>query len=142
MASYATPPEVIVLDLDHEGIALAQANNQTGPQRVRLYREVVYRAGTWDGIECRVCCKAEVNRLGDNPRFVVTSIMNADPETVYRDLYCARGQDENYIRQPKNDLLSDRMSEQGFVGNHLRLFYACDTYELMLELSGSQCRFM
>ncbi len=118
----------------NEGMALAAANNQSGPERVRLYGEVDYRAGSWDGIECRVCCKAEVNRLGDNPRFVVTSIKNAHPETVYRDLYCARGQDENYIKQLKIDLVSDRMSEQGFVGNHLRLFYACAAYELMHAL--------
>src|SRR5699024_3415042 len=82
----------------------------------------------------RVCYKAEVTRLGDNPRFVVTSITNACPETVYRDLYCARGQDENYIKQLKNDLVCDRMAEQGFVGNHLRLFYACAAYELIHAL--------
>jgi hypothetical protein len=117
-----------------KGIALAKAHNRIGPERVRLYGEVDYRAGTWEGIKCRVCCKAEVNRLGDNPRFVVTSLTNADPETVYRNLYCARGQDENYIKQLKNDLVGDRMSEQGFVANHLRLFYACAAYELMHAL--------
>lgn len=117
-----------------QGTALAQANGQPKPQRVRLYGEVDYRAGRWGGIDCRVCYKAEVNHWGDNPRFVVTSMPHACPETVYRDLYCARGQDENYIKQLKRDLTCDRMSEQGFVANHLRLFYACAAYELMHAL--------
>src|SRR5699024_4235561 len=117
-----------------EGQALASANSQPEPERVRLYGEADYRAHSWTGIDCRVCYKAEVTRLGDNPRFVVTSITNACPETVYRDLYCARGQDENYIKQLKNDLVCDRMAEQGFVGNHLRLFYACAAYELIHAL--------
>lgn len=81
-----------------------------------------------------MCFKAEVNHWGDNPRFVVTSITDACPESVYRDLYSARGQDENYIKQLKSDLVCDRMSEHGFVANHLRLFYACAAYELIHAL--------
>src|SRR5699024_2839542 len=46
-------------------------------------------------------------------------------------LYCARGQDENYIKQLKNDLAADRMSAHGFLSNQLRLFYACAAYELI-----------
>lgn len=114
--------------------AYARAHDQWAPARVCLYDEVDYRARTWAGIDCRVCYKAEVNRFGDNPRFVVTSITHACPETVYCQLYSARGADENYIKQLKNDLAADRMSEQGFVANHLRLFYACAAYELMHAL--------
>lgn len=112
----------------------ARANGLPIPQRVCRYGEVAYRAGSWTGIDCRVCYKAEVNYWGDNPRFVVTSITNACPKTVYCQLYSARGADENYIKQLKNDLAADRMSEQGFVANHLRLFYACAAYELMHTL--------
>lgn len=84
--------------------------------------------------------KAEVNGDGDNPRFVVTAIREAAPEIVYRDLYCARGQDENYIKQLKNDLTADRMSDHGFLANHLRLFYACAAYVLIHDLRSQTLR--
>jgi hypothetical protein len=63
--------------------------------------------------------------LGDNPRFVVTSLDLPTPESLYRDLYCARGQDENWIKMIKNDLASDRTSDHRFLANHLRLFFSC-----------------
>ena len=68
--------------------------------------------------------------LGDKPRFVVTSLDLPSPEIVYQDLYCARGQDENYIKQIKNDLASDRTSDHSFLANHLRLYFSCAAYVL------------
>ena len=68
--------------------------------------------------------------LGDNPRFVVTSLDLPSPEIVYRDQYCARGQDENYIKQIKNDLASDRTSDHSFLANYLRLYFSCAAYVL------------
>ena len=69
-------------------------------------------------------------RTDDNPRFVVTSLDLPTPECLYRDLYCARGQDENFIKMIKNDLASDRTSDHRFLANHLRLFFACAAYVL------------
>ena len=69
-------------------------------------------------------------RTDDNPRFVVTSLDLPTPECLYRDLYCARGQDENFIKMLKNDLASDRTSDHRFLANHLRLFFACAAYVL------------
>ena len=68
--------------------------------------------------------------LGDKPRFVVTSMDQHSPEIVYQDLYCARGQDEHYIKQIKNDLASDRTSYHTFLANHLRLYFSCAAYVL------------
>ncbi|OBS07861.1 hypothetical protein Thpro_020004 [Acidihalobacter prosperus] len=73
----------------------------------------------------RLVFKAEVMGLGDNPRFVETSLTNPTSETLYWDLYYARGQDENFIKAIKNDLASDRTSNHTFFGHHMRLFYAC-----------------
>jgi hypothetical protein len=39
------------------------------------------------------------------------------PECFYRDLYCARGQDENFIKMIKNDLAIDRTSDSTFLAN-------------------------
>jgi hypothetical protein len=107
-----------------ERAARAQRNGQAAPTATRSYHEVAYAAKTWPD-RFRVVLKAEVMDLGDNPRFVVTSLDLPSPESLYRDLYCARGQDENWIKMIKNDLASDRTSDHRFLANHLRLFFSC-----------------
>lgn len=111
----------------------ARRLGQAAPAATRLYDEVDYQAGSWPRAY-RVVLKAEVMSLGDNPRFVVSSLQDPTPELLYRDLYCARGQDENFIKAVKNDLSSDRTSDHGFFANHLRLFYACAAYDLIHSL--------
>lgn len=111
----------------------ARRSGQAEPASTRLYDEVDYQAGSWSRA-WRVVLKAEVMALGDNPRFVVTSLADPTPEALYRDLYCARGQDENFIKAVKNDLASDRTSDHAFLANHLRLFYACAAYSLIHSL--------
>ena len=41
---------------------------------------------------------------GDDSRFVVTSLDLPSPECVYRDRYCAPGQDENFMKMIMGDL--------------------------------------
>lgn len=113
---------------------LAKLNNMPEPERLRLYGETDYQAKSWKGLDTRIIYKAEVNQKGDNPRFIVTSIMEASPEEIYEELYCPRGQDENFIKHLKSDLSGDRLSDQGFLANHLRMFYACAAYVLHYEL--------
>jgi hypothetical protein len=112
----------------------ARRTGSTPPTATRLYDDIDgYQAGSWPQAY-RVVLKAEVMALGANPRFVVTSLTDPAPEALYRDLYCARGQDENYIKAVKNDLASDRTSDHAFLANHLRLFYACAAYGLIHSL--------
>lgn len=99
------------------------------PQATRTYTELTYAAGSWP-ITPRVILKAEAMALGMNPRFIVTSLTEPEPELLYSELYTARGQDENYIKVLKNDLAADRTSDSAFVANHLRLFYAAAAYVL------------
>lgn len=107
----------------------ARRTGAAAPGAVRLYDDVDYKARSW-AKTYRVVLKAEVMTLGANPRFVVTSLGDPSPEALYRDLYCARGQDENFIKAVKNDLASERTSDHAFLANHLRLFYACAAYSL------------
>ncbi|MGN8200639.1 transposase, partial [Salinisphaera sp. RV14] len=100
-----------------------------GPDATRTYEELSYAAGSWP-VTPRVIVKAEVMALGTNPRYVVTSLTEPDPEMLYATLYTARGQDENTIKAMKNDLAADRTSDSGFLANHLRLFYAAAAYVL------------
>ena len=62
---------------------------------------------------------------GDNPCFVVTSLDLPNPESLYRALYCARGQDESWINMIKKDLAGDRRSDHCFLAKPLRLFLSC-----------------
>ena len=107
----------------------AARTHRVPPSSTCVYTELDYTVGSWPQ-GCRVILKAEVMALGDNPRFVVTSLDLPTPECLYRDLYCARGQDENYLKMVKNDLHSDRTSDHTFLANHLRLFFACAAYVL------------
>jgi hypothetical protein len=65
--------------------------------------------------------KAETMALGANPRFAVTS-PDCLAESLYRDLYCARGQDEIWNKADKNAFASDRTSDHSFLASHQRLF--------------------
>jgi hypothetical protein len=109
--------------------AYARLNHLQEPDATRTYHDLDYAAQSWPK-KFRMVLKAEVMALGDNPRFVVTSLDLPTPENLYRDLYCARGQDENWIKMIKNDLASDRTSDHRFLANHLRLSFSCAAYVL------------
>jgi hypothetical protein len=117
----------------------AQQAGESPPESTRLYEEFCYRAGSWSQPQ-RVILKAEIMACGDNPRFVVTSLSEPTPQSVYESFYCARGQDENYIKAMKCDLKSDRTSDSSFLANHMRLFYACAGYVLHLALRTQTLR--
>jgi hypothetical protein len=73
-----------------------------------------------------VIVKAEHNRGGSNPRFLVTSIAGgAGP------LYCARGEAENRIEEQQLDLFSDPTSFMNWLPNQLRVLLTAVTYALM-----------
>lgn len=125
----AAPAVAATRAAHHQRTRLARASGRPAPSSTRTYHELTYAAQCWPQA-FRVILKAEIMALGDNPRYVVTSLTEATPECVYRDLYCARGQDENYIKMIKNDLAADRTSDHRFLANHLRLFFACGAYVL------------
>lgn len=106
---------------------------------IRLYEEFKYGASSWPG-PFRVILKAEVMALGDNPRFVVTSMQLPEPQTIYADLYCARGQAENFIKQVKCDLAADRTSCTTFLANCMRLILHCGAYVLHQQLRAHALR--
>lgn len=100
---------------------------------IRLYEEFEYAAKSWDNPH-RVILKAEVMALGDNPRFVVTSMNLPDPHTIYTELYCARGNAENFIKYLKCDLAADRTSCTTFLANGMRLLLHSAAYVLHQQL--------
>jgi hypothetical protein len=71
-----------------------------------------------------------------NPRFVVTtlSMEEAKPQYLYEDIYCARGEMENRIKECQLDLFADRTSTATMRGNQLRLWFASMAYVLIAAL--------
>lgn len=77
--------------------------------------------------------KAESIPDKDNPRFVVTSLRADEPRSLYEDLYCARGEMENRIKE-QLCLFSDRLSTETMRANQLRLYFSAMAYTLLKAL--------
>jgi hypothetical protein len=84
----------------------------------------------------RVVAKAEWTGGEANPRFVVTSLTKAEAGArfLYEDLYCARGEMENRIKECQGDLFADRTSSATMRANQLRLWFASMAYVLICSL--------
>jgi len=106
-------------------------------ETAHLYGETRYAAGTW-AHRRRVLIKAEVVRHPgrepkDNPRFVVTNLTGS-PRHLYEQIYCARGDVENRIKELHHGLEIDRTSCSRFLANQLRGLLTAAAYVLMQEL--------
>ena len=79
--------------------------------------------------------KAEHIDGKENPRFVVTSLTSGDWEarTLYEELYCARGDMENRIKE-QFSLFADRVSAETMRANQLRLYLSATAYILVSGL--------
>src|SRR4249920_914004 len=86
--------------------------------------------------ERRVVAKAEWTQGEANPRFVVTSLKRAEvgARQLYEDIYCARGDMENRIKECQLDLYADRTSAATMRANQLRLWFAAMAYVLLCAL--------
>ncbi|HSD93725.1 MAG TPA: IS1380 family transposase [Methyloceanibacter sp.] len=84
----------------------------------------------------RVIGKAEWTQGEANPRFVVTSLQRAEAGArhLYEDIYCARGDMENRIKECQLDLYADRTSAATMRANQLRLWFASMAYVLLCAL--------
>ena len=108
---------------------------QTG-RPARQFRELTYRTRKSWSKRRRVVAKAEQTGDKSNPRFVVTSLSKQDwpMQRLYEELYCARGECENRIKEAQLDLFADRLSTATFRANQLRLWLASAAYVLMHAL--------
>lgn len=122
-----------------------------GGVAVRVFAGFEYQTlQTWSRPR-RVIGKAEMTAQGDNPRFVVTNLPAGgfageqdrerfQPARLYEELYCARGQMENVLKQQVLDLAADRMSTHHLASNQLRLWLAAFAYLLLERLRALGCR--
>lgn len=98
----------------------------------RIFGSFGYAASTWDRPR-RVTVKAEHGDKGANPRFIVTNVPG-DPQELYEDVYCQRGEMENRIKEQQLDLFADRTSCHRFLANQFRLFLSSAAYVLVQTL--------
>jgi hypothetical protein len=112
--------------------------NRTG-KPARVFTEFAYRTkktkkGGWD---CgrRVAAKAEHIDGKENPRFVVTSLTSGEwaAQALYEELYCARGDMENRIKE-QFSLFADRVSAETMRANQMRLYLSAMAYILVSGL--------
>jgi hypothetical protein len=101
------------------------------------YADATYQAGTWPHAR-RVVIKAEVvwhegREPRDNPRFVITNLRQS-PEWVYTQIYCARGDSENRLKELHHALALGRTSCTRFWANQLRVTLTAAAYVLLQDL--------
>lgn len=103
----------------------------------RVFGDTSYQAKTWPHAR-RAVIKAEVvvhpgRDLRDNPRFVITNLRHR-PERLYAEIYCARGDSENRLKELHHDLAMGRTSCSRFWANQLRVTLTAAAYVLLQEL--------
>jgi hypothetical protein len=105
-------------------------------QPERVFKDFEYQTlKSWSRSR-RVVGKAEYLQKGENPRFVVTSLLpeNFDAKTLYEQQYCGRGDMENRIKEQQLCLFADRTSAATMRANQLRLWFSSVAYTLMNAL--------
>jgi hypothetical protein len=109
------------------------------PLKAKLYTTFSSQADSWS-VPHRIICKAEVSEEGDNLRFVVTNLETPRNQWIYETIYGGRGQMENYIKDHKLFLHSDRPSCHRCEANQFRLFLHSAAYVLLHALRSTGLR--
>ncbi len=114
----------------------AKVESSATQRPARRFKEIVYRTRKSWCRPRRVVAKAEQTGDKANPRFIVTSLSIDEwaARELYEQLYCARGECENRIKEAQLDLFADRLSAATFRANQLRLWLASAAYVLMHAL--------
>ena len=126
-------------------MARARARHCLSGATVREFVEFQYQTQHSWSRSRRVIAKAEVMPGGENPRFVVTNLpakgFKGDkdrecfsPARLYEEVYCARGDMENLLKQQVLDLRADRMSTGHQASNQFRLWESMFAYLLLERL--------
>jgi hypothetical protein len=117
-------------------LAAAEEESKASGQPARRFKEFQWTTRESWSRQRRVVAKAEWTEGSANPRFVVTSLSSeeAAPQGLYEEIYCARGDMENRIKECQLDLFADRTSSATMRANQLRLWFASMAYVLLCAL--------
>jgi hypothetical protein len=118
-------------------LARAEAKSRRSGEPERCFKDFIWTttSGSWSR-QRRVVAKAEWTRDEANPRFIVTSLKRNEckGKYLYENIYCARGDMENRIKECQMDMFADRTSTATMRANQLRLWFASMAYVLMCAL--------
>src|SRR5712691_947871 len=130
--SYVTglTSNAVLQELAREVVEQAKRAYAYSGHKVTRFHSTRYQAGTWSRSR-RVVIKVEVGEQGVNTRFVVTNLEQARTKVLYQQIYCARGQAENEIKDHKLYLQSDRTACHRFEANQFRLLLHAAAYVLL-----------
>ena len=113
--------------------------------KLRCYESFEYQAGSWSHPR-RVVARIEASLQPDpkeggmrqevDIRYVMTSL-TGDPQHLYEEVYCKRGQMENLIKLHKAQLASDRTSCHSATANQVRLVLHTAAFWLMLAVRSA-----
>ncbi len=120
-------------------MAEARRRSQISGKAERVFTEFTYRTQDSWSCERRVIAKAEYLPGKDggegkaNFRFIVTSRERIafEAKEIYEEVYCARGDMENRIKECQLDLFADRTSTATMAANQLRLWLSSLAYVLV-----------
>ena len=102
---------------------------ESSGEKAREFDWIEYGAGSWDR-KRRVIAKIEHTEKGANPRYVVTSL-SGGAQQLYDEIYCARGDMENRIKEQQLGLFADRTSCHRWWPNQMRLMFSTLAYVLI-----------
>jgi hypothetical protein len=127
--------ERLVAEIASQLVA-AEEESKASRQPARRFKEFQWSTRDSWSRQRRVIAKAEWTAGAANPRFVVTSLSPEDaaPQRLYEEIYCARGDMENRIKECQLDLFADRTSAATMRANQLRLWFASMAYVLLCAL--------
>jgi Transposase DDE domain group 1 len=117
-------------------LAVAKEKAERTARAARRFKELHWSTlDSWSRSR-RVVAKAEWTQGEANPRFIVTSLRRTEvgARQLYEDVYCARGEMENRIKECQLDLYADRTSAATMRANQLRLWFASMAYVLVCAL--------
>lgn len=114
----------------------AKAQHERSGQPARVFKDFRYQTRKSWSCNRRVIGKAEYLSKGENPRFIVTSLpaRRYPDRCLYEQVYCARGEMENRIKEQQLALFADRTSTHPMRSNQLRLYFSSFAYVLIQTL--------
>src|ERR1700681_924907 len=116
--------------------------------KLRTYASLTYQAGSWTRprkVVARLECSLQPDageststgmRQEVDIRYVVTSLIGT-AQHLYEDVYCQRGQMENFIKLHKAQLASERTSCRDPRANQMRLILHTGAYWLLHTLRAA-----
>ncbi len=120
-----------------DALAQAKSRHETSGRAERVFRDFDWTTvKSWSRAR-RVVAKAEHLVGGkSNPRFVVTNLPRRSwaAKRLYEELYCARGEAENRIKEQQLGLFGTRLSTPTLQGNAVRMAMSAMAYVLTCAL--------